>query len=81
VWDVNVPGFLEGDTVAHCGGDLSGQFVWTLTATDICTQWTEIRPVWHKGALAVIGAIEDMYQALARNQKFSTENQNVRHVA
>ena len=64
VWDVNVPGFLEGDTVAHCGGDLSGQFVWTLTATDICTQWTEIRPVWHKGAVAVIEAIEDMYQAL-----------------
>lgn len=64
VWDVNVPGFLEGDTVAHCGGDLSGQFVWTLTATDICTQWTEIRPVWHKGAVAVIEAIEDMYQTL-----------------
>jgi len=63
VWDVNIPGFLEGDTVAHCGGDLSGQFVWTLTATDICTQWTEIRPVWHKGAVAVIEAIEDMYQA------------------
>jgi hypothetical protein len=64
VWDVNIPGFLEGDTVAHCGGDLSGQFVWTLTATDICTQWTEIRPVWHKGAAAVIEAIEDMYQTL-----------------
>ncbi len=61
VWDVNVPGLLEGDTVAHCGGILSGQFVWTLTATDICTQWTEIRPVWHKGAVAVINAIEDMY--------------------
>jgi hypothetical protein len=64
VWDVNVPGFLEGDTVAHCGGDLSGQFVWTLTATDICTQWTEIRPVWHKGATAVIDGIEDMYKTL-----------------
>jgi len=64
VWDVNIPGFLEGDTVAHCGGDLSGQFVWTLTATDICTQWTEVRPVWHKGADAVINAIEDMYQTL-----------------
>jgi hypothetical protein len=64
VWDVNVPGFLEGDTVAHCGGDLSGQFVWSLTATDICTQWTEIRPVWHKGAAAVIDGIEDMYKTL-----------------
>lgn len=64
IWDVNIPGFLEGDTVAHCGGDLSGQFVWTLTATDICTQWTEVRPVWHKGSIAVIDAIEDMYKTL-----------------
>jgi hypothetical protein len=64
IWDVNIPGFLEGDTVAHCGGDSSGQFVWTLTATDICTQWTEVRPVWHKGSIAVIDAIEDMYKTL-----------------
>lgn len=67
VWDVTEPGFLEGDTVAHCGGDLSGQFVWTLTATDICTQWTEIRPVWHKGASAVIEAIEDISNSLPFN--------------
>ena len=59
-----MPGLLEGDTVAHCGGILSGQFVWTLTITDICMQWTEIRPVWHKGAVAVIDGIEDMYKTV-----------------
>jgi hypothetical protein len=63
-WDIAEPGFLEGDTVAHCGGSLMGEFVWTLTATDICTTWTEVRPVWHKGAKAVVEAIEDIQASL-----------------
>ena len=63
-WDTAEPGFLEGDTVAHCGGSLAGEFIWTLTATDICTTWTEIRPVWHKGTLAVVEAISDIERAL-----------------
>ena len=63
-WDTAEPGFLEGDTVAHCGGSLAGEFVWSLTATDICTTWTEVRPVWHKGAQAVVEAIEDIQAAL-----------------
>lgn len=63
-WDTAEPGFLEGDTVAHCGGSLLGEFVWTLTATDICTTWTEVRPVWHKGKDAVVAAITDIERAL-----------------
>lgn len=63
-WDVSELGFLEGDTVAHCGGSLLGEFVWSLTATDICSTWTEVRPVWHKGALAVVEAIDDIQEAL-----------------
>ena len=63
-WDTSEPGFLEGDTVAHCGGSLLGQFVWSLTATDICTTWTEVRPVWHKGKIAVVEAIEDIESSL-----------------
>jgi hypothetical protein len=34
VWDVNQPGFIEADTVAHCGDSLAGDFVWSLTMTD-----------------------------------------------
>lgn len=63
-WDVQEPGFLEGDTVAHCGGSLLGEFIWSLTATDICTTWTEVRPVWHKGTEAVVAAISDIERAL-----------------
>lgn len=41
--DVTQPGFMEADTVAHCGDSLAGDFVWSLTMTDICTGWTECR--------------------------------------
>lgn len=41
VFDHAVPGFIEADTVAHCGNSLAGQFIWGLTMTDICTGWTE----------------------------------------
>ena len=34
-WDVTQPGFMEADTVAHCGNSLAGDFVWSLTMTDI----------------------------------------------
>ena len=42
-WDVSQPGFMEADTVAHCGNSLAGDFVWSLTMTDIHTTWTENR--------------------------------------
>jgi len=51
------PGYVEVDTVAHCGGSMAGSFVWTLTMTDVATQWTELRAVWNKGAVGVCGAI------------------------
>ena len=30
-WDITLPGFMEADTVAHCGNSLAGDFVWSLT--------------------------------------------------
>ena len=60
VWNVTVPGFVEADTVAHCGKSLEGLFVWSLTLTDICTTWTECRAVWHKLAEGVVAQIKDI---------------------
>ena len=39
------PGYLEADSVAHCGASLAGDFIWSLTYTDIASQWTEGRAV------------------------------------
>jgi len=40
-WDLNRPGYLEADSVAHCGTSLAGSFIWSLTYTDILSGWTE----------------------------------------
>lgn len=51
------PGWVEVDTVAHCGGSTKGSCVWSLTITDVGTGWTRIRCVWNKGAVGVCGQI------------------------
>ncbi|MBK7551272.1 MAG: hypothetical protein IPI61_06145 [Syntrophaceae bacterium] len=45
-WDQDQPGFLEADTVAHCGASMAGQFANSLDCVDIATTWTEQRAVW-----------------------------------
>lgn len=38
-WQNPDPGFLEADTVAHCGNDASGTFAYTVQLSDICLTW------------------------------------------
>ena len=42
-WEEFRPGFLEADTVAHCGGCSEGQYANTVDFVDIATGWTEQR--------------------------------------
>ena len=63
-WDITAPGFMEADTVAHCGNSLAGDFVWSLTMTDIHSAWTECRAVWNKGAEGVVKQVHDIERNL-----------------
>lgn len=45
---ISTPGFLELDTVAHCGHTLKGDFLWTLDATDPVIGWGMMRTVKNK---------------------------------
>lgn len=63
-WDIKVPGFMEADTVAHCGTSLSGDFIWSLVFTDIATGWTQQRAVWNKGSTGVIAQVQDIESKL-----------------
>lgn len=63
-WDVEGPGFIEADTVAHCGESMSGEFCWSLTATDVHTQWTETRAVANRGQAAVAERIAQIEEGL-----------------
>ena len=59
-WDISQPGFMEADTVAHCGNAMAGSFIWSLTLTDIHTGWTEARATWNNGATGVLQQIKDI---------------------
>ncbi len=63
-WDDKQAGFLEADSVAHCGNSLQGDFVWSLTFTDIHTTWTENRAIWNKGATGVVEQTKDVERVL-----------------
>jgi hypothetical protein len=74
-WDIDRPGFVEADTVAHCGNSLNGDFIWSLTMTDIHTGWTENRAVWNKGSLGVLKQIQDIEKSLPFELKgFDSDN-------
>ena len=50
-WDETRLGYGELDTVAHCGASAAGEFIFTLTYTDIASQWTISEAVMGKQAL------------------------------
>ena len=54
------PGWLETDTVAHCGGDMSGGFVWSVTFTCPCSGWTENRAIWRRSPSALVAQTRDV---------------------
>lgn len=63
-WDETRPGFLEADTVAHCGDTVAGMFIYTVNFVDIATGWTEQRAVWGKGEAGVLEQIKDVEGSL-----------------
>lgn len=63
-WNERIPGFLEADTVAHCGSSMSGMFVYTLNTVDLATTWNEQRAVWGKGELGIKAALKSIEQTL-----------------
>jgi len=60
IWDTNMPGFIECDTVAHCGGSMLGDFINSVTTVDIASTWTEVRATWGRGSSGVIEQLKDI---------------------
>lgn len=63
-WDDASPGFVEVDTVAHCGPTVEGFHLWTVTAVDMATGWVEMDVVWGKTQERVGAAIRRMHRRL-----------------
>jgi hypothetical protein len=52
------PGFFEGDTVAHCGPTLRGEFARTLNLTDVHTGWVFTRSVPNNAHVHILEALK-----------------------
>ncbi|WP_259460920.1 DDE-type integrase/transposase/recombinase [Paraburkholderia sp. BL23I1N1] len=60
-WRDPPPGFFEIDMVEHCGGSKTdGEFVHTLTLTDIASGWTECVAMRTRNQMLVIEAFEKL---------------------
>ena len=58
--DTTTPGHIEADTVAHCGDTTAGNFVYSLTFTDLYSGWTELRAIWNKSGQAIRDHLQDI---------------------
>lgn len=63
-WDEARPGFFEADLVAHDGGDARGVYCFTLTLTDVCSGWTELRALKNRAHVWVLEAVRALEQEL-----------------
>jgi hypothetical protein len=58
------PGYIEADTVAHCGDCIAGEYAHSLTMTDLYSGWTENRACLGKQANAVLSQIRSIERSL-----------------
>ena len=56
-WDEAEPGFTEIDLVVHCGSTTRGEYLHSLTVTDVATGWTECVALRNRGQQTVFQAL------------------------
>ena len=52
------PGFFEGDTVAHCGPTLKGEFARTINLTDVHTGWVFTRTIRNNAHTHILASLK-----------------------
>lgn len=62
--ELDEPGYLEIDLVSHSGEVAIGDFIYTLSAVDISTGWSERVAILSKSQLAVARAIDQVREQL-----------------
>jgi hypothetical protein len=59
-WAETEPGYCEGDLVHHCDNDTSGEYLHTLTITDVLLGWTETQALRNRAEQTVKTAVESI---------------------
>lgn len=58
--DTSQPGAVAVDTVAHCDDTTAGDYVNSLTFTELFSGWTENRAVWNKASHAILAQVQEL---------------------
>ena len=62
--ELDRPGYLEVDSVSHSGESVTGEWIWTISATDLSTGWTERVPVMGRTQEPVVAAMQRICRQL-----------------
>lgn len=63
-WSGFPPGYGQLDTVAHCGGSLLGDYMFSVNYTDSTTYWVILRAQWNKGEQATLRSLKYIQKSL-----------------
>jgi hypothetical protein len=73
--DTSRIGSVEADTVAHCDDSTEGDYVNSLTFTELFSGWTENRAIWNKSADSVLVQLRELETTVPFVMKdFHTDN-------
>jgi hypothetical protein len=73
--DTSRLGSVEADTVAHCDDTTEGDYVNSLTFTELFSGWTENRAIWNKSGEAVLIQLRELETTVPYVMKdFHTDN-------
>jgi hypothetical protein len=68
-------GEVEIDLVHHCGESGDGRFIYTLTATEITSGWTELMPLRNKAMIWTMNALREIREKFPVNiRKIHSDN-------
>lgn len=63
-WTETEPGYCEMDLVHHCDNDTSGEYVHTLTVTDVLLGWTAMRALKNRSETTVKCGVDSIVKGM-----------------
>ena len=63
-WKKVSPGNGQIDTVAHCGGSMAGEFIFSCGYVDVASGWTVYRAQWSKGMMATQESLKSIHASI-----------------
>jgi hypothetical protein len=57
-WTHLIPGFVQTDSVVHCGDLLTGDVVYSVGCVDFATYWSNYTAQWNKGKVATCESLK-----------------------